>query len=175
MNFHPFPNLQTERLSLRKTSTQDLEDILFLRSDQTVNKYIDRPPTQNLKDAEVFLNKISKGLNEGKNINWTITLKGNDKMIGSICLWNFSEDEKIGEVGYDLKPKFHGQGIMTEALKTIMNFGFEKLKLEKIEAYTHHQNEGSKQLLAKNNFKVVEGKIDEYNSNNVIFQCEILT
>jgi ribosomal-protein-alanine N-acetyltransferase len=151
---------------------KDLEDILFLRSDPTVNKYIDRSPAQKLKDAEDFFNKISKGFDEGKNINWTITYKDNDKMIGSICLWNFSEDEKIGEVGYDLKPEFQGQGIMTEALKAILNFGFEQLKLEKIEAYTHHQNESSKRLLVKNNFKIIKGKIDEYNSNNIVFQCE---
>ncbi len=172
MNFYPFTNLKTERLKLRKTFSKDLEDILFLRSDQTVNKYIDRPPAQTLKDAEDFLNKISKGLEEGKNVYWTITFKDDDKMIGSICLWNFSQDEKIGEVGFDLKPEFHGQGIMTEALKTVLDFGFKKLKLEKIEAYTHHQNESSKRLLIKNNFKIVEGKMDEYNSNNIVLECK---
>lgn len=131
MNFHPFPYLQTKRLNLRKTSAQDLEDILFLRSDQTVMKYIDRLPAETLKDAEDFLNKISKGLDEGKNVYWTITSKSDDQMIGSICLWNFSADGKVGEVRYDLKPEFQGQGIMTEALKTVLNFGFKKVEIRK--------------------------------------------
>jgi len=170
MIFHPFPKLKTERFNLRKTSHQDLEDILFLRSNKIVNKYIDRPPAQNLKDAEDFLNKISNGLDEGKNIYWTITSQENDKMMGSICLWNFSEDKKVGEVGYDLKPEFHGKGIMTEVLKAILKYGFEKLNLEKIEAYTHHQNESSKRLLIKNNFTLIEGKKDEYYADNIVFE-----
>lgn len=172
MNFPPFSILQTQRLNLRRTLKIDLEDILFLRSDQTVNKYIERSPAKTLKDTEDFFNKISNGFDKGKNINWTITFKDDDRMIGSICLWNFSEDKKIGEVGYDLKPQFHGQGIMTEALKTILNFGFEQLGLEKIEAFTHFQNESSNRVLIKNNFKIVEGKIDEYNSNNLVLECE---
>ncbi len=170
MNFNPFPTLQTERFNLRKTSTQDLEDLLFLRSNPIVNQYIDRPLAQSLKDAEDFLTKIAKGLDEGKNVYWTISYKGNDQMIGSICLWNFSENGKIGEVGYDLKPEFHGQGIMTEVLKSILIFGFEQLQLEKIEAYTHHQNEASKRLLVKNNFRLVEGKKDEFNQANIVFE-----
>ena len=170
MNFNPFPILKTERLVLRKTNESDLESILFLRSDLSVNKYIDRPPAKSLKDAEDFLVKISNGLEEGKNINWTITLNGSDNMVGSICLWNFSEDQKVGEVGYDLKPNFQGKGIMTEAIKRVIDYGFNNLQLKKIEAYTHHSNESSKKLLVQNNFNLVEGKKDEYNSKNLVFE-----
>ena len=61
-------------------------------------------------------------------------------MIGSICLWNFSEDRKVAEIGYDLDPKYQRKGIMTESINAVLNFGFRKLSLEKIEAFTQKQN-----------------------------------
>lgn len=160
----------TDRLILRKATKADGNEILFLRSDQSVNKYIDRPPTKNLKDAEDFIAKIEHGIQKGQNIYWNITLKNDPKMIGTICLWNFSEDQKVGEVGYDLHPQFQGKGIMSEALQCVMNYGFQKLNLEKIEAYTHRENKSSKRLLEKNNFTLVQNKSDADNEFNIVFE-----
>ena len=170
MNFIPFPTLTTDRLILRKANKADGNEILFLRSDPSVNKYINRPPTNNLKDAEDFMERIENGIQKGQNINWNITLKNDPKMIGSICIWNFSEDQKTGEVGYDLHPLFHGKGIMSEALKCVVKYGFQELGLEKIEAYTHRENESSKRLLENNNFTLVPDKEDDYNEFNVVFE-----
>jgi ribosomal-protein-alanine N-acetyltransferase len=54
--------------------------------------------------------------------------------IGSICFWNITADEDCAEIGYDLLPLFHGQGIMQEATKAIIKYGFEGMKLNKIVA-----------------------------------------
>ena len=169
LRFTPFPGLTTERLVLRQTTKADCEEILFLRSDKTVNKYIQRATPAHLKDAEAFVNKITKGINNGEIIYWGITLKESAKMIGSICLWNFSSDQKTAETGYDLNPEFQNQGIMSEAMKCVLNFGFINLELEEIEAFTHYENENSKKLLMKNNFRLIEGEKDEGNVNNIVF------
>ena len=68
-------------------------------------------------------------------------------MIGTISLWKFSEDKKTAEVGYDLNPVFHNKGIMTEALNCVLKYGFTQLQLDKIEAYTHKENQASRKLL----------------------------
>lgn len=175
MNFIPFPILTTDRLILRKPTKADGNEVLFLRSDPSLNKYIDRPPTNNLKDAEAFIERLENGMQKGQNINWNITLKDNPKMIGNICLWNFSEDQKVGEVGYDLHTQFHGKGIMSEALKCVVKYGFQELGLEKIVAYTHRENESSKRLLENNNFTLVPDKADDYNEFNVIFETFPIT
>jgi len=93
-------------------------------------------------------------------------------MIGSICLWNFSKNKKIGEVGYDLSQKFQRKGIMNESLKSILDFGFGKLNLNVIEAFTHRLNESSKKLLVKNGFKLVKDKNDEDNLDNVVYEIK---
>lgn len=170
--FSPFPALVTQRLRLRQTLKTDAKEVLFSRSDKEMNKYICRVPPVNIKEAEDFVDKITKGVENGENINWSITLNGNPKMIGSICLWNFSPDKKIAEVGYDLHTHFQHQGIMDEALKRVLIFGFEDLKLNHIEAFTHHLNESSKKLLLNNNFSHIENRKDKGYPNNIIFELK---
>ena len=87
-------------------------------------------------------------------------------------MWNFSQDNKKAEVGYDLNPLFQRKGIMSEALKNIIAFGFNELRLNKIEAFTHKENESSKNLLEKNGFILMEQKKDEKNRSNLIFEIE---
>ncbi len=164
-----FQQLETKRLILRQLEQKDGKEILFLRSDKTVNTYVKRPETHTLKDAVAFINKINKGIEEQDWLFWGITLKDTITLIGTICLWNFSEDHKTAEIGYDLHPDFHGQGIMNEAMVCILDYGFDKLILHQIEAYTHKNNEASKNLLVKNNFNHIEHRVDKENENNIIF------
>lgn len=173
MNFNPFPELHTERLLLRKIQISDASSILFLRSDETVNQYIQRKEsdkTKTLDDAINFINKIDNGLAHNSFISWGICLKNQHNIIGSICLWNFSADRKEAELGYDLSPSFQRQGIMTEAMKKVVEYGFQELELAKIEAYTHKENDGSKRLLQKNQFILMPEKKDAHNEANLIFE-----
>jgi len=61
----------------------------------------------------------------------------------TICLWNFSSKKNVAELGYELDPALQGEGIMSEALKKIIEFGFQEIELKKIEAYTHKNNDNS--------------------------------
>jgi ribosomal-protein-alanine N-acetyltransferase len=171
-NFTPFPNILTERLTLRQVTSNDCSEILFLRSDKEVNTFIKRAAPSNLKDAELFLDKISKGIKSNELVCWGISLKENPKMIGSICLWNFSTEANKAEVGYDLNPQFQNLGIMSEALKAVLEYGFKSLELNDIEAFTHFKNEHSVKLLKKNGFKLVLNKKDKDNLNNIVFSIK---
>ena len=175
MNFSPFPKIETKKLILRQISESDCESILYLRSDEIINKFIERPEnrkTKTIEDAIKFINQIDENLNTNKSIAWGIQLNDDAKIIGTICLWNFSHDQKTAEVGYDLDPKFQGKGIMSESLKSILEYGFNDLNLDLIEAYTHQKNESSKSLLEKNNFTLVLNKIDEDNRNNLVYEIK---
>ena len=151
-NFSPFPTLQTERLILRKLSLDDAEEIFFLRSDEEVNRYLDRKKANDLDDALAFINRVNIGIANDKWMYWAVCFKDNPKLIGTLCLWNLNEDENKAEVGYELVPESQGKGIAKEALSIVVEFGFETLKLDKIEAYTHKENLASIKLLGKLNF-----------------------
>ena len=151
-NFSPFPILETERLFLRKLSLDDAEEIFTLRSNDEVNKYIDRPKANDIDEAIAFINKVNIGVANDNWLYWVICFKDNPMLIGTICLWNLNEFENKAEVGYELIPEYQGKGIAQEALSKIIEFGFDNVQLNKIEAYTHKENLSSTKLLEKFNF-----------------------
>lgn len=175
MNFYPFPKIESKKLILRRISESDSTTILYLRSDKTINKFIERPEhrkTKTITDAIKFIKELDGYLESNKSIAWGISLKNEPNIMGTICLWNFSEDKKTAEVGYDLGLDYQRKGIMSESLKSVLDYGFKKLNLDTIEAYTHKNNESSKILLEKNNFNIIIGKTDEHNLNNLVYEIK---
>ncbi len=174
INFTSFPALQTERLLLRKIFPKDDKEIYYLRSDEGVNKYIDRPRVASLEDAQNFINKTNQSIDNNELVDWAISFKDNSRLIGSICLWNLSVEKNKAEVGYELLPEFQGKGIANEALSKIIEFGFDVMQLDKIEAYTQKENLASTRLLEKFGFARdphEESKIDFTidNPNTVVY------
>jgi ribosomal-protein-alanine N-acetyltransferase len=152
-SFTPFPVLKTERLTLRQLISSDDKEIFALRSDDNVNKYLDRKPSKSLEDAKNFIQTINENIQRNDSIYWAITLNGIDKLIGTICLFDFSEDHSKAEIGYELLPGFQGKGFMQEATSKVIHFGFQHVGLNSIEASTRSENQSSRRLLEKLNFR----------------------
>lgn len=152
LNFTSFPQLMTERLLLRRLSEADAHDILMIRSNEQVNQFLDRPACIDLEAAKNFIAKIEKGIANNESLYWVITLKGNDKLIGTICLWNFEADKMQAEIGFELHPDFQGKGIMQEAISKVIDYGFSELKLSVITGLTNPANLPSIKVLERNNF-----------------------
>ncbi|RAJ15982.1 GNAT family N-acetyltransferase [Arenibacter echinorum] len=165
-----FQELETNRLHLRRLEETDWPMIRYLRSDKEVNKFVNRQPAETKEKALAFIAKTNNDINNGQLYQWCISLKNIPEMIGNICLWNFSQDYKTAEMGYDLSPKFQGRGIMDEAMKAVLNFGFIQLKLDLIEAFTNKQNLSSKKLLLRNNFKWNTSRNDPDDPGNLIYE-----
>ena len=153
-NFYPFPILTTERLILRQLETTDDKAIFSHRSDDRVNTYLEDFRHSSIEQTQTFIDRVQKEVLDSKTILWVITPKGRNTFIGTICLWNISKSERKAETGYTLDPEFHRMGYMNEALVKIIDFGFNKMKLKTIEAYTHKDNASSIRLLLKNKFKL---------------------
>lgn len=165
-----FTPLTTPRLQLRSLKTQDWEEISYLRSDILMNQYVSRPAAKNKEEALAFISKIQKGIRNKEILYWSICFKNESKMIGSICLWNFSTDGTTAEVGYDLATNAQGKGIMDEALKELVTYAFTQLNLQKIEAFTHKANSKSLALLERNHFCLNTLREDEGNHKNVVLE-----
>jgi ribosomal-protein-alanine N-acetyltransferase len=169
LNFTPFPVLTTERLILRCLELSDDQLLFKLRSNENVNKYIVRPKQKDIKEIRAFISKINDEINNNEWIYWVISLKDDPTLIGDICLWNFSDEKTVAEIGYELDPAFHGKGIMSEAIEKTIEFGFKEIELNTIEAYTHKKNNDSTKLLQKYNFIQDAERIDKENTDNIIF------
>lgn len=151
-SFTPFPVLTTERLTLRQLSTTDAPNIFALRSDPEINKYLGRQASKTLEDAINFINRINDSIIKNDSLYWAITLTDPKIFIGTIYLFEFSEEKNTCEIGYELLTHFQGQGIMIEAAKQVIDYAFHTLKVQKMEAFFHKDNQSSIKLLKKLSF-----------------------
>lgn len=163
INFSPFPNIETERLLLRRVDLNDVNEILTLRSNPETMKYIPRPLAKTKEDAIAHITIIDAKIENNEGINWAITLKNNPKLIGIIGHFRIKPEHFRAEIGYMLLPEYHGKGIITEAVKETVNYGFEIMKLHSIEAIIDPENFASERVLQKNGFvKEAHLKENEY-------------
>ncbi|KMQ69537.1 alanine acetyltransferase [Chryseobacterium sp. FH2] len=164
--------LETERLILKDINETHAEDILRIRSNEFINKFVQRKSPKTNYDALQFILTIKERTKNNQTFYWGISLKEKPGIIGTICLWNFSEDRKTAEVGYELLPDYHRKGIMSEALTAVLNFGFNELHLQEILAITNKLNENSKGLLLKHDFMLEEGREDKGFPENLVFSLK---
>ncbi|HSF45457.1 MAG TPA: GNAT family N-acetyltransferase [Chitinophagaceae bacterium] len=149
----PFPILATERLILRQLFMSDEKEVFALRSDREINRYLDRQQSSTLDDARDFISRVSENINKNESLYWAITLNGRNYLVGTCCLFGFSDEEAKCEIGYELLPGFQGRGIMLEALKKVIDYAFNTLKVQVIEACMHQDNRSSIRLMEKLSFK----------------------
>ncbi len=155
-----FPVIRTGRLLLRRLVADDRKAIFLLRSDEQVAEFIQRMKMTSEAEADDFIRLIWSNVDRGPDVYWAICLNTRPDLIGTICLWNFSEDRKQAEIGFELFPAFQGRGLMAEAVKVVLDYGFKDLALTTVEAYTHIENMRSKKILEKFQFRYLPDKTE---------------
>lgn len=149
--FIPFPMLRMEHLILRQITIEDLDELFVLKSDERLLKcYSSKPKTY--EETRRKLEKLNDDIVMNESITWGISLIDENKICGSICLWNICEEQSKVEIGYDLMVNWQGRGIMQEAMKAVVEYGFKDMKLQLIEAVTHPNNLKSVKLLERTSF-----------------------
>jgi [ribosomal protein S5]-alanine N-acetyltransferase len=169
-----FPVIKIKHLILRRLVPEDRKAVFILRNDEQVSMFINRNIMTSETEAAVFIEKIWSNGDRGPDVFWAICLNNQPDLIGTICLWNFSEDRKLAELGYELFPAFQGRGLMSEAVKAVLDYGFNDRGLTTIEAYTHKDNMRSKKMLAKFQFRYLPDKVDADNDNNEVYSLQHL-
>jgi Acetyltransferases, including N-acetylases of ribosomal proteins len=167
LDFHKFPVIVTERLVLRQLGIHDAMQIYKLRSDLKVNELTGRNISPSLEEAKEHITKVNNLINNSECIQWGICLKETDTIIGTICFWNFDMNDEIVEIGYELLPEYHGNGIMTESMRHIIRFGFEKMNIKIVTAFPSANNKSSVALLVKFGF-ILDNKGYKNNHDHVI-------
>ena len=152
VNFNPFPELKTARLTLRQLSHNDDAQMFVLRGDPQIMKYIHRPIAKTIADAAAVIDMINEKVNSNESINWAITLTGSDRLIGFIGYVRMAKENYRAEIGYLLHADFQGTGVMQEAVECIIAYGFKTLGLHSIEAVVSPENIASVKLLERNKF-----------------------
>ncbi|HHY09560.1 MAG TPA: GNAT family N-acetyltransferase [Firmicutes bacterium] len=157
--FSQFPVLETERLVLRELRYEDGPDICAYFNAEVANFYDWWPAT--VAEGRGFVRYFKSGYKEEQSIRWGITVKPHDRVVGSSGFSDFDHFSRA-ELGYELAREYWGQGIMTEVLQVLIPFGFNSLKLHRIQATVVPGNTASIHLLEKFGFEK-EGLLRQYN------------
>ena len=147
--FENFPKLETRQLILRKLTLDDGQEIFEYASDPEVAENLPWERHKSVEDSINFLKLAIQNYEEKKVADWGIVNKKDNKLIGTIgYMWLLPEHNRA-EIGYALSNKYWGKGLMTEAVSEIIRFGFEQMKLNRIEARCFMKNIASEKVLYK--------------------------
>ncbi|MCZ8146009.1 GNAT family N-acetyltransferase [Flavobacterium sp.] len=150
--FDPFPYLETPRLRLRPLLPTDWEAIVALRGNPESMRFIPRPIISDKASALTMVEMIQQKVDEGTGINWVITEKEADEMLGIIGHYRIKPEHFRSEIGYMLLPKAQGKGYALEAVQAMLIYGFEQLHFHSVEAVIDPENEASIKVIEKLGF-----------------------
>lgn len=147
--FSHLPELLTERLTLRKMMVIDTQDMYEYASRNDVTKYLTWYPHPDRDYTREYLQYLGNRYAAGMFYDWAVIYEPDCKMVGSCGFTSFNCASDSAEVGYVLNPDYWGKGIAGEALGRVLQFGFEELKLHRIEAKFIQGNERSLHVMER--------------------------
>lgn len=151
-----FPLLETERFLLRPIEVDDADEVYHYFSQDEVTKYYDLDTFTSRNEAIQLIENWQKRFVDNEGIRWGIATKDNNQIIGSCGYHNWEKEHFKAEVGFEVTPEYWQKGVMTEVLKHVLPYGFEKMGLFRIEALYDPENTASKKTLEKAGF-IYEG------------------
>jgi len=167
---------------LRKFKESDADSIAKYANNPNIAKWLTNefPHPYSKEEAERFINIV---LNENMDV---FTIEVNKEAAGSIGVFPQGEREektndttisicdKQAELGYWLAEKYWNKGIMTSAIKDMVNYGFETFDIDCIFATPFKENIVSQKVLKKVGFKT-DSKVRKIIKSNEIYEVLIFS
>lgn len=144
--------LQTERLVLRPMDEADTDAVFEMCSVAEVMRYTPRPAMKARVEAEQMIGRIKANFAKGDAMQLGIERKADRVFLGHCVLFNFHETSRRAEIGYSLDIRYWGAGYMDEALHAFIDFAFDGLDLNRLEADIDPRNVPSARSLARLGF-----------------------
>jgi ribosomal-protein-alanine N-acetyltransferase len=155
-----FPRLETERLVLREIVPADAEDLFHIFSDEETMRYWSCLPYTSVDQAHRLIEGLAKARLAGAGINWAITLRGDERLIGKCGYNEWRRAHRRGDVSYIVAREQRGKGVVSEALGAMLDYGFDHMNLHSVEAGVTPGNEASTRMLQRLGFRL-EGHLRE--------------
>lgn len=154
MNHKGTTILETERLILRRFTLNDLEQIYYnCWSDFEVWKWTSYKPMHCVEDvincAKMFTEQWLGAYDRPNRYSWAIQLKSSKEVIGR--LFGMHPDDQLGQVelAYEIGQKWWNKGLMTEAVKAVIDFFFNEVGCNRIYSYHASENIASGEVMKK--------------------------
>ncbi len=158
--------IETERLLLRPFEKSDAEALFEMDKNMNVHQYLWQKPVENIDEVYAYIEMVQKQYAERGIGRFSTILKETGELIGWTGIKFVNEQPENGNInfydyGYRINEKFWNKGYASEATKAWLNYGFNEMKIEKMNAYTHAENGASNHILEKYGMKFMEDYLDE--------------
>ena len=147
--FSNIPQIDTERLVLRKIENRDTADMYEYSCRADVTEYLTWNPHKSEKETERYIKLLGKKYDKGAFWDFGVEYRKDAKFIGTCGFTSFNQDENSAEIGYVLSPEYWGRGIAVEACSAVLKFGFAVFDLDRICARYIDGNNSSKRVMEK--------------------------
>lgn len=146
--FSHLPTILTPRLTLRPVRMTDAEDLYEYSRDSEVARHVLWDAHRSIHQTRDYIRYLIRQYRSGAPSSFAIALRDTGKVIGTIGFMWVQTENRSAEVGYSLSRAYWNQGYMSEALKAVIEFGFLKLNLNRIEAQHECDNPASGRVMA---------------------------
>ena len=160
------PTLKTKRLIMRPFTINDAPAMFEMDSNPNVHKYLWQQPTQKIEETIKIIEYIIKQYEENNIGRFATFLKETGEFIGWTGIKYINDHVENGntnfyDYGYRLVEKFWNKGYATEASIAWLDYGFNKMNINTMNAYTHSQNGASNHVLQKVGMNFIEDYPDK--------------
>ena len=160
--FEDLPELETERLLLRKMRLDDARAMFAYASDPEVTRYVLFETHRSIEDSQAFLRLVVEGYERGDFGGWGVVLKDSGAFIGTCGVdVGYAPEHARAELGYVLSREHWGKGLVPEAVRAVIRFGFGRMELNRIQARCIAENTASARVMEKAGM-TYEGTLREY-------------
>jgi [ribosomal protein S5]-alanine N-acetyltransferase len=156
----PIPTLHTARLCLRPFTGEDADALFALHTTATVMRYWDAPPWTERERAERFIATCRQMAEEGSGARLAVEHASDGAFIGWCAVNRWNPDYRSASLGYCFDDGAWGHGYATEAASALLQWAFDILDLNRVQAETDTRNAASARVLEKLNF-MREGTLRE--------------
>jgi [ribosomal protein S5]-alanine N-acetyltransferase len=145
--YHPLPPLETERLRLDPLRSQYIDALHELYSNPAVAAASDEKTHVSREETVAFVGALLKKIEMRSGISWVMVSKEENRALGAVHLHSISWSDRRGDLGFSLAPTHWGRGLMSEAVRSVNEFCFSRLRFIKVCAQNTTDNEACHRLL----------------------------
>jgi len=126
--------LASARLDLRPLGPADTDAVFAMRADPVVQRYGSHPPWTQRQQAVDYIERNLRVMAAGTDAQFAIVRRTDAAVVGTCTLYQLDAQCRLAQVGYALRRSDWGQGYAVEAVTTLLDWGFETLDLNRVEA-----------------------------------------
>lgn len=146
------PTRITVRLRLRPFETRDRDNIYALQSNPRVLRYWDSPPWNSPESADRFLESCVIMAHEDRGVRVVLEHLETGEFLGWCTIGGWNPTFRSSSLGYCLTEASWGQGYATEAARSMLDWAFETLDLNRVQSEADTRNVGSYRVLEECGF-----------------------